>query len=236
MRLYIIRHGQPDYAADRLTPRGRAEAEALADYLPRLGLTALYCSPLGRARETCMACAGRLGLPVTELDWARELTGVYYQLEGFGKAAPFTVPGEVMYRLRPTPDYEGWEKGAYFDDPRLHAQVRRMEQGSDNLLARYGYVREGAVYRVAGQAEGERIAVFCHQGIAATWISYLLHMPYQAGWAGLWQACTSVTEITMERRSAGYAVPRMLKMGSTAHLELAGLDSDEFGLAVNVTG
>ena len=40
----------------------------------------------------------------------------------------------------------------------------------------------------------------------------------------------------MERRSAGYAVPRMLKMGSTAHLELAGLDSDEFGLAVNVTG
>ena len=61
-------------------------------------------------------------------------------------------------------------------------------------------------------------------------------MPYQAGWAGLWQACTSVTEITMERRSAGYAVPRMLKMGSTAHLELAGLDSDEFGLAVNVTG
>ena len=128
------------------------------------------------------------------------------------------------------------EQGAYFDDPRLHAQVRRMEQGSDNLLARYGYVREGAVYRVAGQAEGERIAVFCHQGIAATWISYLLHMPYQAGWAGLWQACTSVTEITMERRSAGYAVPRMLKMGSTAHLELAGLDSDEFGLAVNVTG
>ena len=41
MRIYIIRHGQPDYAADRLTPRGRAEAEALADYLPRLGLTAL---------------------------------------------------------------------------------------------------------------------------------------------------------------------------------------------------
>ena len=152
MRLYIIRHGQPDYASDSLTPRGRAEAEALADYLPRLGLTALYCSPLGRARETCMACAGRLGLPVAELDWARELTGVYYQLEGFGKAAPFTVPGEVMYRLRPTPDYEGWEQGAYFDDPRLHAQVRRMEQGSDNLLARYGYVREGAVYRVAGQA------------------------------------------------------------------------------------
>lgn len=234
MRLYIIRHGQPDYASDSLTLRGKAEAEALAAYLPRLSPTHLYCSPLGRARATCMACAERLGLPVTELEWARELTGVYYQLDGFGKAAPFTIPGEVMYRINPTPCYEGWEQTEYFDDPRLKTQVRQLEQGSDSLLARHGYVREGALYRVT-QSQEARIAVFCHQGIAATWIAHLLRLPYQAGWAGLWQACTSVTEITMERRSTGYAVPRMLKMGSTAHLELAGMDCDEFGLAANVT-
>lgn len=235
MRLYIIRHGNPDYVNDSLTPRGEAETRALAEYLPRLSLTHLYCSPLGRAKATCAPCAARLGLAVTELPWARELTGVYYDLEGFGRVAPFTVPGEVMYHLNPTPRYDGWTASRYFDDPRLAAQVTEMERGSDALLSAHGYLREGAVYRVASFNE-DRIAVFCHQGIAATWLSYLLHIPYQAGWAGLWQACTSITEISMECRSAVLAVPRMLRMGATPHLALAQLPDNEFGLARNIVG
>ena len=49
MRIFIIRHGDPDYQTDSLTPRGRREAEALAAYIERLQLTHIYCSPLGRA-------------------------------------------------------------------------------------------------------------------------------------------------------------------------------------------
>ena len=33
MRIYIIRHGDPDYEHDTLTPRGEKEALALAPYL-----------------------------------------------------------------------------------------------------------------------------------------------------------------------------------------------------------
>ena len=96
MRLYIIRHGDPDYKNDSLTSRGKAEAQALAKYLPRLHLTHLYTSPLGRAKSTCAPCAERLGLPVEELPWVRELTGVYYEIEGIGKCAPLSYPAKFF--------------------------------------------------------------------------------------------------------------------------------------------
>ena len=43
MRLYIIRHGDPDYVTDSLTQKGQGEAAALADYLP--GFTSPTCTP-----------------------------------------------------------------------------------------------------------------------------------------------------------------------------------------------
>lgn len=229
MRLYIIRHGNPDYAHDTLTARGEQEAAALADYLPRLGITHVYCSPLGRAKATCASCAERLGLTPEILPWTRELTGVYYEIEGFGRVAPFTVPGEVMYRLCPEPKYQGWSNQPYFDDPRVLPRIREMEDGSDALLKKHGFVREGSVYRIE-RANEDRVAVFCHQGIGTTWLAYLLHLPYQAAWAGLWQPCTSFSTITMECRSKAFAVPRMLGMGETPHIDLAGLERSEFGI------
>ena len=108
MRIFIIRHGDPDYQTDSLTLRGRREAEALAAYIERLQLTHIYCSPLGRAQQTCRPCAEKLGLPVETLSWTRELTGVYYELDGFGRFSPFFTPGEVMYSISPTPRYAGW--------------------------------------------------------------------------------------------------------------------------------
>lgn len=38
MRLYIIRHGDPDYANDTITPAGHREAQALAQRMAAQGL------------------------------------------------------------------------------------------------------------------------------------------------------------------------------------------------------
>lgn len=233
MRIFMIRHGDPDYRSDSLTERGKQEAEALAAYIDRLQLTHLYCSPLGRAQETCRPCAERLGLPVETLPWTSELTDVYYEEEGFGRFSPFTAPGELLYAVSPTPRYEGWQEQKYFDDPRYHRQIRDMQQGSDALLARHGYVHDGPIYRIERPNE-ERIAVFCHQGISTTWMAYLLNIPCQAAWAGMWQACTGVTCFGMECRSDRFAVPRMLYMGDTTHIALAGLERTERGLPRSV--
>ena len=52
MKLIIIRHGDPDYSIDSLTPTGWKEAELLSHRLKKLDVKAFYCSPLGRAKDT----------------------------------------------------------------------------------------------------------------------------------------------------------------------------------------
>jgi len=63
--IYLVRHGEHQDAdqgvADGpLSPRGRRQAEALADRLSGLPLSAVWHSPLERAAETARAVADRL--------------------------------------------------------------------------------------------------------------------------------------------------------------------------------
>ena len=74
MRLLFIRHGDPDYEHDSLTPKGEREAELLADKMEGEQLTHIYISPLGRAQRTAAATLKRLRREGTTLDWLREFT------------------------------------------------------------------------------------------------------------------------------------------------------------------
>ncbi len=223
-----MRHGDPNYAEDCLTERGKREAAALAEYAPCLGLTHIYASPMGRAQQTAQATADVLSLPITTLDWAKELTGIYYDVPGFRRHSPFTMPGEVMYRNTPQPLYEGWNTRPYSDDPFYTQRMGEIIAGSDALLASHGYCREGRLYRCENANE-DRIAVFCHHGLAVTWLSHLLTIPVQAAWAGFWLACTSVTAVVMERHSLEWSVPRALGVGDVSHIRMVGLDDNECG-------
>ena len=42
MRILIVRHAEPDYAIDSLTPAGWKEAELAAEYLSQLDVKAFY--------------------------------------------------------------------------------------------------------------------------------------------------------------------------------------------------
>ena len=74
MRIVFVRHGEPDYTHDCLTETGRLQAEAAAERLEREGITEIYASPMGRARETASFTARRLGLPVTVLPFMHEIS------------------------------------------------------------------------------------------------------------------------------------------------------------------
>ena len=50
MRLLIIRHGDPDYEQDSLTPKGWCEAELLSERISKMNIKDFYVSPLGRAK------------------------------------------------------------------------------------------------------------------------------------------------------------------------------------------
>ena len=76
MKLHIIRHGEPDYARDCLTPLGQTQAMAILD-LPWInGVKRIYSSPLGRAVDTAEAVARGVRLPARVLPWLREMDEV----------------------------------------------------------------------------------------------------------------------------------------------------------------
>eukprot|EP00168_Porphyra_purpurea_P009456 TRINITY_DN2301_c0_g2_i1.p3 TRINITY_DN2301_c0_g2~~TRINITY_DN2301_c0_g2_i1.p3 ORF type:complete len:190 (+),score=20.68 TRINITY_DN2301_c0_g2_i1:59-571(+) len=87
MRILIIRHADPEYHGDTLTPAGHAEAAALGARLARAlegPVDRLFTSPLGRARDTAAAIAVAAasppaGIPPRTLTpsvegWTRELS------------------------------------------------------------------------------------------------------------------------------------------------------------------
>ena len=61
MRILLIRHAEPDYSVDSLTPRGRVEAELLSRRMIRYDIRDFYVSPLGRARDTAEYTLSKLG-------------------------------------------------------------------------------------------------------------------------------------------------------------------------------
>lgn len=71
MKLLIVRHGDPDYSIDSLTPKGWREAELLKDRLTKSDVAAFYCSPLGRAKDTAKATLDALGRTAEIFDWLR---------------------------------------------------------------------------------------------------------------------------------------------------------------------
>ena len=75
MRLYLVRHGKAEFGpedADRsLSPRGRADVEAMANYMKAQDITVerIVHSTLARARQTAeiLGAAIAPGLPLEEL-------------------------------------------------------------------------------------------------------------------------------------------------------------------------
>ena len=72
MLFFYIRHGDPIYDPDSLTPLGHRQAEAVAKRLSLYGLDEIYASTSNRAVLTATPTSEMLKKPITELDWANE--------------------------------------------------------------------------------------------------------------------------------------------------------------------
>ena len=76
MELFIIRHGDPDYARDSLTEKGVREAKLLSERIEKENIDYFYCSPLGRAQKTAAYTMEKYpDKEMPTLEWAREFQG-----------------------------------------------------------------------------------------------------------------------------------------------------------------
>lgn len=231
MRVYIIRHADPDYPNHTITATGHREAAALAERLAGEGLTHIYSSPAGRALDTMRYTADATGIEPVVHGWLTELVGLHMGTPYRGTSWAFELPGEAA-RTAPLPGRDDWHQKHPFDEPGFRQVFDDLRSRSDELLAAHGYVREGGLYRVERPSR-DRVAVFTHGGLSATWLAHLLEIPLPLSWAGFWLAPSSVTTVLLEERSEHYATPRCLAVGDTSHLCAAGLAPQPRGIPAN---
>jgi broad specificity phosphatase PhoE len=229
MRIFIIRHGDPDYANDTITPTGQREAQVLAEHLAETGLDELYSSPLGRAQATAQYTAEKLGLPVTIEPWARELKGMW--LEDYRRAF-WDLDGPLLRSAEITGALNHWQAVPPLNQPVLAENYEVVRQGSEDFLARQGFMLKDDVYTVERENR-KKIAIFMHLGSGLTWLSHLLAIPLPLMWAGFFLPTTSVTTLLLDERTPGCALPRCLGVGDVSHLARAGLRPSRAGIIAN---
>lgn len=213
MILYIVRHADPDYSTDTLTERGKVEAKALADWFTDKKLDKIYSSPSPRALETASYTCSVTGLEAENLQWI----GEHYD---FMESSQLTHGHDCSYSF-------SVEKGVYDFDHFIKNEdkmstIYDMVNGSDELLSKYGLVREGAIYHATEKNE-DRIAVFCHGGAGAAWIGHLLGLAPALSFVPIVIETSSVTMFEFESHKKEYLRPELRYLGALHHLYAAGV-------------
>lgn len=229
MIFYYVRHGDPIYDPDSLTPLGERQADAVAKRLAVHGVDRIYTSPSHRAVMTAQPTCDLLHKQAEVLDFADEAhawrdLSVPCDNAG-GRCWAFSYPPTIhaMASLSLSEADGRWFDRPAFEGGHFEEGLRRIRTHSDALFASLGYERipDSGQYRVV-RSNRERVALFAHQGFGLAFLSELLHIPYPLFCTHFDLCHTGLTVIEF-RECDGIAYPTVLTHSSDAHLYREGL-------------
>ena len=222
MRIYLIRHAEPSRFRDGITEKGRIEAEALSRRMEGIPVKDFYVSPLVRAQETAAPTLRRLNRTAETLPWLEEFHGMYTDPEtGETRRVAWDLMPKTWTAIPGIMHYETWLEDPLFDRGNIRQVWKETTDGVDELLGRYGYRKDGPVWR-CGRNIPDTIACFCHFGISMAVLGYLLEISPMLLWHRAVTLPSSLTEIRTEERVPGEVSFRLVRLGDLAHLENAG--------------
>ncbi len=221
MILFVVRHGDPIYNPDSLTHKGHMQAEALARRFALHGLDKIYTSPLIRARQTAQPTCDLLGIKPQTLEWTSEnLAYRDLSVEETDGSRHWVFSGNpAKFKNDDTINIttEWYNTPAIAKCKTAKEGYERIQKASDEFLETLGYKHEGSVYKIVKPTD-ERVAVFCHEGFGATWISHLLNIPPHIFWSSFAITHTGVSAFAFENYSEGYTNPRCIALSDTSHI------------------
>jgi broad specificity phosphatase PhoE len=172
-RIVMVRHGETVWHEENryagrsdiaLTPKGQEQANKLARWATTAGVTAVWSSPLSRARNTAAPAAKALGLPLqiderlTELDFGKSegLTSVEMAQR---------IPEEyAAFRLDPVTNFlPGGEDPAQAMDraiPAIYAIAGATAPGSRSLIVAHNTLLRLVLCHLLGISLSRYRAVF----------------------------------------------------------------------------
>ena len=228
MLFYYVRHGDPIYSPDSLTPLGHRQAEAVAHRLALHGIDEIYSSTSNRAILTATPTSEILKKEIKLLDFANEghawaeLTtdtpdGKRWLFHAKDTRALFhredvTSLGHNWYNH---PDFAGYDYKAGMD---------RILGEANAFFASLGYEHEARSgrYKIT-EKNNKKIALFAHQGFGLAFLSCVLDIPYPIFSTHFDFTHTGVTVIEFGDEGDGYSIPRVLTVSSEAHIYKDGL-------------
>lgn len=221
MKLIIIRHGDPIYETDSLTEKGQKEALLVADRMRKENISAVYCSPLGRARLTAKPTLDGISVKAEYVEWLQEFD--YSKID-----LPYLNEKHHCWDIMPdfiseNPDIyltDKWKNVDFIKCNDIAKYYDKVCADFDSMLAKHGYTRNGCCYK-AERPNHDTVVLFCHFGVTAVLVSHLLSCsPYS-----ILQNCvtlpTSVTTFFTEERNKGTAIFRCCGFGDISHLYAA---------------
>lgn len=232
MKLFIIRHGDPDYSIDSLTERGWREAELLRDRLMKENITKVYLSPLGRAQDTAKPFLYSSGMVGETKDWLREFPRPAYQplkkygiAETDGNCCPWDLDPRLFTAVSSEiTDANHWHESEIYTTTGAAEYALMVGREFDKLLEENGLVREGYFYEINGNYdENANVAIFCHMGLGSLLVAHLAHVAPPLYWQMFRVMPTSVTTVLFGKSRSGQYQSKIFTVGDTSHLAGIGL-------------
>lgn len=218
MRLLIIRHGDPDYAIDGLTEKGKIEAELLKEKLVKENINKVYCSVLGRAMKTIEPTLKAKNITATYCDWLREFD--YSKI-----TVPYLENKKIAWDLLPSfannyPDLfnaGSWMNVDFIKNSDVYESYKNVCNEFDKVLAEHGYTRDKLNYKVTN-SNHDTLVFTCHYGLISVLLSHLMNCSPYTIWQHAFTPPSSVTTFFTEEREDGFASFRASGIGDISHL------------------
>ena len=221
MKLLLIRHAEPDYTVDGLTPKGKVEAALLAERLLKLPIGDCYQSPKGRAMATAAAYLSRSGKTAETLPWLQEFRGTAFDPEAGKMRICWDYKPRQWSACPEMLSVDTWTQTPIFQGSNVPQVWQETTEGMDALMARYGYRKDGQVWLCEKNTE-DTLALFCHFGMSMAILGYLTNISPIVLWHCFGMQPSSVTMVMTEERKPGEVSWRCVKVGDLTHLEANG--------------
>lgn len=225
MIFFYIRHGDPIYNPDSLTPLGMKQAEALSKRLSMYGIDRIYSSSSNRAIQTAKPTCDLLKKEMEIMDFATESHAWNdFTIERNNKRTWFFDDREIKEILT---DESVISLGYNWYE---HEKLKDYKNGTDRIAKEtfnffkslgYEHIKNTGKYKVL-KSNDERIAFFAHHGFGMTFLSELLDIPFPMFVSHFNISHTGMTVIEF-REENGFAIPRVLTLSSDSHLYREGL-------------
>lgn len=226
MLLYYVRHGDPIYNPDSLTPLGQRQAEAVGRRLAMHGIDKIYASTSQRAILTATPLSEIMHMSIETLDFANE-THAWNEL-GYvtpnGRRWLFHLPqfkglfhSDEIIRLG-----DKWYTHEAFADYNYKTGLDRIAKGTNAFLEDLGYRCLGRGKYEVLEPKYERVALFAHQGFGLAFLSNVIGIPYPTFTTHFDISHSSFTVIDFQEEE-GYAYPKVLTLSNDSHIYKEGL-------------